>query len=335
MRAGWLVIALVAACGSGRAVSVAPPLSDLGTLDTTDSRALLARELEADILDSYQREEPLPPPGRQLDPGVGGARIGVGPDEVATGFELVAQPRRWPLTLTAPDHGEVWSKKLEVHVSASGTAGWAVDELSWRITACGRKVVVPLRYSALFAREGDRWLPVVEHMSYAVMPGQVARGQGLATVEPALGQRALTLALDAAAAPLWGSRRPIEATIGAEPIALGPDLWNELRGAQVRTTPLLPGGAEVVTRRAGALEARGSTTTVAYWVGTLRPAGGGPRLRATLVFERTDRWRVVQAHVSAPISDEALAAEVFGSALVRAEPLALDCAALSGTRAPD
>ena len=327
-------LVLATACGGSRAGTSTPPLSDLGTLDSPDSRGLLARELEADIIDSYARDESLPPPARQLDPSVGGARIGVGPDELATGFEVVGQPRRWPLTLAAPDHGEVWSKKLEVHVAASGTAGWAVDELSWRITACGRKVVVPLRYTGLFAREGDRWMPVVEHLSYAVMPGRSIRGPGSAPIEPALGQRALTLALDAAAAPLWASRRPIEATIGIDTLALGPDLWNELRGDQVRTTPLLAGAADVVTRRAGALEARGATTTVAYWVGTLRLGAGTPLLRGTLVFERTDRWRVVQAHVSAPISDDALAAEVFGSALVTAEPLALDCAALTGAAAP-
>ena len=150
------------------------------------------------------------------------------------------------------------------------------------------------RTGARFAREGERWLPVIEHLSYAEMPGGAGaeRGAAAAPLEPAMSQRELALALDAAAAPLWAQKRPIEATISIDTIAIGPELWNELHGEQVRTTPLLAGPVEILERRAAAIGTRGALPTVAYWIGTLRTGPAAPTLRASLVFERSDRWRI-------------------------------------------
>jgi len=329
-----LVAGLLGAC-SGSGGRGKPPLADLEGTAAPLSRAAMARELEADIIDSYARDDAPPPPMRQLDPTVGGARIGVGPMDLSAGFELAATQRRWRLEVPASGSSEIVSKRLEVHIATEGAVGWASDELSWRIVVCGRQVVVPLRYTALFAREGERWLPVVEHLSYAEMPGGGARGPSSTALDPAMSQRALALALDAAAAPLWSPRRPIEATIGVDTIAIGPDLWNELHGEAVRTTALLPGGgAEVVDRRAAAIGTRGTLPTVAYWVGILRAERGAPLWRASLVFERSDRWRVVQAHVSSPIDPVALARAVFGTALTSEAPLEVDCGALTAPSSP-
>ena len=333
---GFGLLLGLAACGGAGAGGNRPPLADLEGAAAPLSRAALARELEADIIDSYLRNDAPPPPMRQIDPTVGGARIGVGPADLVIGFQLSASQRHWPLQVPAPGRAEMLSKRLEVHIAADSAVGWASDELSWRITVCGRRVVVPLRYTALFAREGERWLPVIEHLSYADMPGAggADRGEPAVPLEPAMSQRALALALDAAAAPLWAEKRPIEATISIDTIAIGPELWNELHGEQVRTTPLLTGRVEILDRRAAAIGTRGALPTVAYWVGTLRTGPDAPVLRASLVFERSDRWRIVQAHVSRPIDDLELARAVFGSALTSEAPLAIDCAALSAAPSP-
>src|SRR3569833_4606091 len=44
------------------------------------------------------------------------------------------------------------------------------DEVSWRITQCGRTAVIPLRITALYAHDGDRWVEVVEHLAFGDVP---------------------------------------------------------------------------------------------------------------------------------------------------------------------
>ena len=48
------------------------------------------------------------------------------------------------------------SKHLDIHLSADRkvTAAWMADDVSWRITQCGRTATIPLRITALYAHDG-------------------------------------------------------------------------------------------------------------------------------------------------------------------------------------
>ena len=126
-----------------------------------ERRQRMLAELQDDILSSYERDE-LPDIDTELvDPKVGPARIGVGPGDVLFGPEVRERASsRWPIRVDGSVKTAVRSKRLDVHLSADKpvSAAWMSDELSWRIIACGRTAVVPLRITALYAHDGDRWV---------------------------------------------------------------------------------------------------------------------------------------------------------------------------------
>src|SRR5690349_18382816 len=71
--------------------------------------------------------------------------IDVGAEDVMVGFadRAVNQTRQFA------DKGQtVVSKRLEVHVSPDGTAGWSFDEISYRVLHEGRRVIIPMRATA-------------------------------------------------------------------------------------------------------------------------------------------------------------------------------------------
>jgi len=296
------------------------------------------RELEVEILDSYQGAEAVDPEAWAgvVDPRTGITRIGVGPDDLAWTRDPKAglPPRRWPLGGT----GWARSKLLEVHVADDGTVGWAFDDVSWRMEVCGRTAVIPLRYTGVYLRDGDRWVPVLEHLSYA-QPVSSLIEHGL-----------LGIALDGKEGPpSWSHpvRVVVERAVGAvkDPdkaktfaagptsLVLWPDPAHELRDGAVVPGPGLAQSfdAESVViegYRIGVSPGIGSGGSgVGWWAGTLRlkarkvdaaeeASAVEVRLRATFVLEqRAGRWSVIQAHVSAPISDAELAAVSVGSAV--------------------
>ena len=132
--------------------------------------ARLVAELREDILLSYERDEPPETETGTLDPTVGAARIGVGPGDFLIAAELERAPSRWPLFVSRDARTGVVSKRLEIHVAQDQSAAWMSDELSWRIGMCGRTAVIPLRATALYAHDGDRWVEVFEHLSFGDVP---------------------------------------------------------------------------------------------------------------------------------------------------------------------
>src|SRR6185436_8106547 len=161
---------LVAGCpgGSGKAA----PTAEAQT--TADDPAIhLAHvliELQDDILASYERDEPPELDSSMIVPAIGTARIGAGPGDVYIAGDLARAPSRWPLDVDRSMRTDVRSKNLSIQVAADQTAAWMSDELSWRIETCGRTAVIPLRITALYAHDGDRWIPVFEHLSFGWAP---------------------------------------------------------------------------------------------------------------------------------------------------------------------
>jgi len=371
----WVVVWLAAGCSSAPSK---PPVVARDPASGGEDTATLAHmfsELADDILSSYERDEPLELGTGMIDPKIGAVRIGVGPGDVyitSTGDRPSGGAggapdhlRRWPLELAGATRSEARSKRLEIQIAADQTAAWMADELSWRISMCGRTAVIPLRITALYAHDGDRWVPVFEHLSFGSTP-TTSDGPAPKAIKTAVLSGDVR---DELSGVLWRGlfRMPHDPLVAAQDpsaLVLGPDAGDEWHGAQVLQAQLPAGKLE--DRRVGTVGRVAGEATVAYWVGNYiadipaRPgvAAGKVRMRGTYVFEKRRpaaqdtkaaaatscavdpatkaepagcRWMLVQSHLSQAITDDELTNKVFGTARLALDPLALDCS--DGTRA--
>ncbi|HEU0034691.1 MAG TPA: nuclear transport factor 2 family protein [Kofleriaceae bacterium] len=338
---GALVVVIVALAACPRSAKQGPaPLADPVSSNEHDLRASLVAELQDDILKSYERDEPPEWQNGMLLPEIGPARIGVGPGDVLIGAELERAPSRWPLDVDKSTPTEPRSKRLEINLSKDSTAAWVTDEISWRIKMCQRTAVIPLRFSALYARDGDRWVPVYEHLSFARTPTPTRPGQKLPRSFPAaVASRDLADDLSRVLSPVL--RRAIDKSPGVvaqgpDATLIGPDIGAEWRGPDMVQARLVPGTdpIKLEDRRVGIVGRSIDSATVAYWLGNVtadlpaRPGYGAGKahFRATFVFERRgDNWVIVQGHVSHALEDQDLASAVFGTALISPKPLQITC----------
>lgn len=324
-RLALAVLALAACANPPRRAP--PPLADQVGTGAREQGVQAREELRAEILDAYQRDEP-PELNTALLPEVGPARIGAGPGDFLVDRELDNAGSRWPLTLDGETPSEARSKVLQLHAAADGSAAWMFDEVSWRITVCDRMLVIPLRVTALYARDGDRWVHAIEHVSW---------GAPATSAEPVLGRNVasastsseLAAALAAAIAPLLANPIPAASSFAtsSDAVLVGPTWSQEWHGADLIGKALAAGPLAVEDQRAGVIGRDQARATVAYWVGNLRSTQRPQaRLRATFVLERrAGQWTVVQGHVSAPIDDEHLAAMTLGAARGQLNPLRAKC----------
>lgn len=297
--AGWLAVGALAilalgACPSRRVRQV--PSKDVTTSDERDPRGRIKAELEDQILTSYERDEPPDIDTAMVDPRIGAARIGVGPGDVLVGADLARAPSRWPLDVDPRTPTEARSKRLEIHLAQDGTAAWAFDEISWRVRSCGRTAAIPLRMTALFAREGDRWIGVFEHLSFGRLPAPALDGKLRGTsIRSAVASSDLVDELSGvlAQAQLGAKRAPAAIATGPEAVIVGPDIYDEWHARDVLTSNLAMFALRAEDRRVGTIGPTPADTTIAYWIGNFvaalpaRPgvAAGKARLRASFVFE--------------------------------------------------
>jgi len=351
--------ALAAAACTKQRPKERPPLADpIASYDGDPVQAMKA-ELADQILAAYQRDEPPEVDTATISPEIGPARIGVGPGDVLiTADDFARAPSRWPLFLAA--RAEVRSRRLDVQLARDRSAAYVSDELAWRIPACGRIATVPMRLTALYAHDGDRWVQVFEHLSFARQPTIDKTGLVGRPFDSALQSRDLADELSRGVARASGF-------VADDATLLGPavtDLW---------TGPIAVAAIPALAsedRRVGLVGRNPQTSTIAYWVGNFTMGGTGKiRVRGTFVFElraheqapsdpppaappkkkfglpRTSearelqnpctregqacRWVLVQAHVSQPIRDKDLATTVFGVSLaqpyVPEQPLGVAC----------
>lgn len=298
-RARALALVLVVAACPGRQVKQRPPLADPVTGADGNVVGTMIAELQDDILTSYERDEPPESETQMVPPAIGGARIGVGPGDVLVAGELERAPSRWPLRMARETPTEVHSKRLEIHLSQDLSAAWAFDEVSWRISLCGRTTVIPLRMTLLYARDGDRWVQVFEHMSFGQTPAPRRDGTlyGARIPSQVVSSSDFVDALSRAMSPVlsFGPNRTAALATGPEALLVGPGLEAEWHGADVLAAQLAPGPIKTVEdRRIGFVGRSLATATVAYWIGNViaelpaRPgvAAGKARMRTTFVFER-------------------------------------------------
>lgn len=365
MKRVVLLVAVLTACPRSTPKPSDPGDPGIVVSDSElDRRMRLIAELQDEILTSYDRDE-LPEVDTTMIPAATGpARIGVGPGDVYYG-EQVRQlaSSRWPLQLAPNTPTIVRSKRLQIHLSSDSqvSAAWVSDEISWRIILCGRTAVIPLRLTALYAHDGDRWVQVFEHLSFGRMPQPTPSGElrGSLMVSPnedcrrpevcPVVDRGLSDELSRALSALLSQQSTrIQLSVAAgkstdDPLRpaptflLGPDPDGEWDGTSAVETIRLIDGKVVVEgdRRIGTVSMGPSArATIAYWVGNitadLEHHPGSPaskvRLRATFVFEkRNDKWIVVQGHISQPIDDVDLAQMIYGTALISEKPLQITC----------
>lgn len=284
-----------------------PPLRDQVAVTDRDGRIGMLAELRSEILTSYERDEPPEIESSMISPQIGTIRIGVGPGDVLVNEELERAPSRWPLDVTAATPTLARSKKLEIHLAQDATAAWASDEISWRIEACGRTAVIPLRMTALYARDGDRWVLVFEHLSFARAPAPVRDGtlRGL-TLKDARIDPDIHDALSRVLAPVLTRsivRAPAMVSTGPEAVIIGPDLADEWQGPEMLSARVAAGNLRAEDRRVGVVGRRVETASMAYWVGNFvadlpaRPGvpAGKVRLRGTFVFEKRRQQKVERA----------------------------------------
>ena len=141
--------------------------------DEATRLARLLAELQDDILTSYERDEP-PDLDYRHDRS---RRSGPRGSASAPATCLDDSDRRRSRARRQPVAARRRSRDAGPTCARSGSrsssppdqsAAWMSDELSWRITMCGRTAVIPLRITALYAHDGDRWVPVFEHLSFGV-----------------------------------------------------------------------------------------------------------------------------------------------------------------------
>ncbi len=341
---GALGLAALGGCPK-RQVKEQPPLADPVAITDRDLRAGMLAELQDEILTSYERDEAswssFDVETSMIAPQIGPARVGVGPGDLLIGGELERAPSRWPLDIPPTTATEARSKRLEIHLAQDNSAAWAFDEVSWRIAMCGRTAVIPLRLTALYARDGDRWIPVFEHLSFGRTPAPARDGtlRGR-TIRDARFDPDLHDELSRVLAPVLSrsiAKVPGAVATGPDAVLLGPDIADEWHGPDVVLARVAAGNLRAEDRRVGIVGRRLATATIAYWVGNFvadlpaRPgvAAGKVRFRGTFVFEKRRmetidptnkeanraaprtcsvdpagcRWTVVQGHVSQPIDD--------------------------------
>jgi hypothetical protein len=312
-----VVLALLAGCpGPPPRQPSGPSEPEVAAEDAATRLERLRGQLRDDILSSYERDEPPERDSGMIDPRIGTARIGAGPEDVYVANDLARAPSRWPLDVDSSTRTDVRSKRLDIHIAADETAAWMADEVSWRIEMCGRTAVIPLRITTLYAHDGDRWVPVFEHLSFgwtptpsdvkprkittAVFTGELRddlsrvldqgpfRKAGAAKATSGPSAAGTSSAPSAALPP-----DPQVMAQDASALVLGPGVDDEWRATQVLHDSQLPAGTRE-ERRVGLVGRDPEAATIAYWIGSYtadlpaRPgvAAGKARMRVTHVFEK-------------------------------------------------
>jgi ketosteroid isomerase-like protein len=333
----WLLVALALAgigCPPGKTVDSTPPNRVDTDQDKGKTTSDLKRDLEATVLENYQQINL----GNMETYGDTLARrgivlFGVGPGDVVVGQppSSVDEFFRYPYA----DRGaRVLSKNLEVHISADNSVGWIYDEVSLRVPYLRRQASIPIRLTAVFVRNIDRWEMVMEHSSYALPADDLldaARRNVLETpmsIDTRFRKRGPGTRLRDILLRLHNGDIDRRRKLASEDtLLLLPDPDLELRGKADKDQVFLAelfdkySDAEVTFDDYRIRVAR--TGTVAWIAATVRvktTINDEPislSLRGTYLLEnrKLNGWEVVQAHVSAPIEEDRLSERIFGEKL--------------------
>ena len=362
------LVAGAAGCGNRNRPAVSKPSRPDVPDDRLEDRTELRRDLETTVLENY-----LQLTVRNMEAYADGTArdreitiLGTGPGDVVTGVGAAAScggggrmckitddrlPLRDELGCSASSLcPTVHSKNLELHLSQDGSVAWILDELSYRLPYQEREAAIPLRFTAVFVRDADRWLMVMEHLSYPLptemilelaAAGELASPRALppaqeSAVRARLLVRHVLRRLNANAEALRylarvaakKSERLGEAWVYDDRALLWPAPRQEYHAAAFYEAPSLAdslGSGMRVTIPAGEVRLSLSESgNVAWLAANVRATGAGAGgkepvtigMRATAVFEiEADDWNLMQLHVSVPITPAQLEARALGPGL--------------------
>lgn len=325
-------LALVAACPGAKTV-VAPPPNNNNNNDDGQDAPDRVREVEATVLENYRlfassaasyaqtiaRDRPV-------------AIAGITPNMILVGEwpEGIEKDRR-PYQAKAV---RILSKNLEVHVASNPSVAWVSDELSYRVPYKGREASVPIRFTGVYVRDIDRWLLVLEHMSYALPAQELvekARNNELSILPPLPKRTAPSSSPNAAKieANIEAALRrwhrpgvPMSSLVVADTdaLVLWPDPDTEYRGLAASAAPKLVDvfGDGAVMEQSEYRVFVGGNEQVAWAIANHHirlPSKHVIEVRASYVLEvRGDqhKWFLVQAHASVPLHIKQISERVFG-----------------------
>jgi ketosteroid isomerase-like protein len=257
--------------------------------------------------------------------------VGVLPKDVAFGVNPPAlqKDRR----LYKHRNVRILSKNLDVHLSEDGSVGWVYDEISYRVEYMGREASIPIRSTAVYIRDVERWVQVAEHLSYGIPTGEIislAARDELREGPPFKTDHGDSRRLSASlvglvARYLNGSSASHNLVFDApDSLVLLPAAEQEFHASEAAEAPAL---AETFSQGTTAaireFRVQYSPSKRVAWVvaniGVRTSFNGDPldiQLRGSFVLEkRKDKgWGLVQTHISVPLLERQLSERVFGPA---------------------
>jgi hypothetical protein len=344
MRSGWMLLVAAMACGkNGEGPTTPEPVQP----DKLSSYAELMRDLEAGALEGYGQLAlgNVEAYADGIARGVDLALIGMSADQVVLGIDPPAAFGDRRIFGDRPEV-EIVSKNLRVALARDEAVGWTSDEVSYRIpipvTGADGSVItermasVPIRMTAAWVRDVDRWVQVMEHVSYPLTARRIVELARAGRLEEPVRLQATTTGRTVDERTAMQIRQVIEQLHGsvADPatllvadkrsLILWPPPDQEYPGTKVSGAPSLASlfGPDAHVRVVDArVSARVNTT--AWACANLAVDLGGSdtdlvaALRGTYLLEARKiqgewRWQIVQAHVSVPLTEAQVYGYVFG-----------------------
>lgn len=313
---------------------VAPPPTNNNNNDSDGQDAPdRVREVEATVLENYRlfatssasyaqavaRDRPV-------------AIVGITPNMILVGEwpEGIESDRR-PYQAKSV---RILSKNLEVHLASNPSVSWVSDELSYRVPYKGREASVPIRFTGVYVRDIDRWMLVLEHMSYALPAAELvekAKNNELSILPPIPNRTSAPRSPNAnkiagrieRALRAWHKPGvPMSSLVVADTDALimWPDPDAEYRGLAASAAPKLADsfGDGAMMGKSQYRVFVGGNERVAWAIANHHiklPGNHTIEVRASYVLEvRGDqnKWFLIQAHASVPLHVKQISERVFG-----------------------
>lgn len=335
-----LIAGAACACGSKRAPA---PTTDSTRPQAYATRPSLERDLEAAVLEGYSHLTlgNFEPYADNIAEGLDLTFIGTGSRDVIFGPD---QGGSWidHRPFGRADDLRLYSKNLRLAISEDEQVGWISDEISYRVphrfriangVEIERIASIPIRSTALYLREVDRYVLVMEHLSYPLPERDIvdmARGKRLrvpAGIPAAPVDETASANILASMQLFHGLREgdPLDSLSARVPVSVFfPTPIGEVHDVRQQGVPRLQtllrsiGGDARLVFKKPRIAIEGTVAWVATNLELVSQAGADTttvRLRGTYLLEQLPGgpWRIVQVHISAPLEQRQIDERVFGA----------------------